>query len=164
MQISNEYLEIRIKTGLEEKSRFPRCIVHVLFFLFTWFKTRWIFDHAWSKYMPPPSAWSITYKYESLFEITTIIVLTPNNQICMTTSAVGESRVPGSRPNASSHGRKKLMLDTRKKEDVVKLCKWITNTIYITVDQSCKIVQRLTDDHKIVFYAHKHGLNLRLKP
>ena len=23
-------------------------------------KTRWIFDHAWSKYMPPPSAWSIT--------------------------------------------------------------------------------------------------------
>ena len=79
-------------------------------------------------------------------------------------SAVGESRVPGSRPNASSHGRKKLMLDTRKKEDVVKLCKWITNTIYITVDQSCKIVQRLTDDHKIVFYAHKHGLNLRLKP
>ena len=25
-------------------------------------------------------------------------------------------------------------------------------------------MQRLTDDHKIVFYAHKHGLNLRLKP
>ena len=30
------------------------------------------------------------------------------------TKAVGESRVPVSRPKASSPGRKKLMLDTRK--------------------------------------------------
>ena len=31
-----------------------------------------------------------------------------------TSKAVGESRVPVSRPKASSPGRKKLMLDTRK--------------------------------------------------
>ena len=34
--------------------------------------------------------------------------------LCIVIKAVGESRVPMSRPKALSPGRKKLMLDTRK--------------------------------------------------